>query len=129
MSPLQKLKCFSLFYYQPTVSDAYASVEYITFLSKAGFDPQFTHLVFFMHDTLFNGPYDNIICDEGVRSSTEITWISGPLLLMITFAFGLTGYLLPLAPDRGERDQGGLAIYRGGRALSAGSAISTADLY
>jgi len=85
-----------LFYYQSTVSDAYVSVEFITLYVKSGFLIRNLHtwssscmifcLLAHMITTFAMKAFDR---------PREITWITGVLLLMLTFAFGFTGYLLP----------------------------------
>lgn len=87
---------FLLFYYQPTVSDAHASVEYITFNVKSGFLVRNLHtwssscmiLCLMVHMI-------TAFAMKAFAPPREITWISGSLLLILTFAFGFTGYLLP----------------------------------
>jgi cytochrome b6 len=85
-----------LFYYQPTVSDAHASVEYITNHVSGG------TLIRNMHAW---GSSAMILCVmahlliafamKAFERPREITWVTGAALLVITFAFGFTGYLLP----------------------------------
>ncbi len=85
-----------LFYYQPTVSDAHASVEHITRHVPMG------SLIRNMHTW---GSSCMILCVlvhlliafamKAFEKPRELTWISGCCLLLITFAFGFTGYLLP----------------------------------
>ena len=87
---------FLLFYYQPTVSDAHASVEYITFFVKSGFLIRNLHT--WSSSCMILCLMAHMITSFAMKAFArprEITWISGSLLLMITFAFGLTGYLLP----------------------------------
>lgn len=87
---------FLLFYYQPTVSDAHASVENITYFVKSGFLIRNLHtwssscmiLCLMMHML-------TAFAMKSFAKPREITWISGALLLILTFAFGFTGYLLP----------------------------------
>ncbi|MCC7392807.1 cytochrome bc complex cytochrome b subunit [Candidatus Sumerlaeota bacterium] len=85
-----------LFYYQPTVSDAQASVEFLTR------DVPMGALIRNMHTW---GSSFMIACVmvhmlmafamKAFERPREITWISGVLLMLITFGFGFTGYLLP----------------------------------
>jgi len=85
-----------LFYYQPTVSDAHASVEFLTRHVPMG------SLVRSMHTW---GSSCMIACVlvhmlmafamKAFERPREITWVSGVMLLLITFGFGFTGYLLP----------------------------------
>ncbi len=87
---------FLLFYYQPTVSDANLSVEYITkYVSVGG-------LIRNMHAWSASGmilfAVVHLITAFAMKSfekPRELTWIMGVLLLIITFTFGFTGYLLP----------------------------------
>ena len=85
-----------LFYYQPTVSDAHASVEFITRYVSGG------ALIRNMHTWAASGMILCILAHvittfamKAFEKPREITWITGVLLLMLTFGFGFTGYLLP----------------------------------
>lgn len=85
-----------LFYYQPTVSDAHASVEFLTRHVPMG------SLVRNMHTWASSGMIACVMVHilmafamKAFERPREITWISGVLLLLITFGFGFTGYLLP----------------------------------
>lgn len=85
-----------LFYYQPTVSDAHASVEYITKYVSAGF------LIRNMHtwsaSCMIFCAIVHLLVAFAMKSferPREFTWIFGVALLMLTFVFGFTGYLLP----------------------------------
>ncbi|MBP9854164.1 MAG: cytochrome bc complex cytochrome b subunit [Candidatus Omnitrophica bacterium] len=87
---------FLLFYYQPTVSDAHASVEYITFDVKSGFLIRNLHT--WSSSCMILCLLVHMITTFAMKAFArprEITWISGALLLILTFAFGFTGYLLP----------------------------------
>ena len=85
-----------LFYYEPTVSDAHASVEYISQHVEGG------ALVRNIHSW---GSSCMIFCVlvhmitafamKAFEKPREITWISGVALLFLVFGFGFTGYLLP----------------------------------
>lgn len=87
---------FLLFYYQPTVSDAHASVEYITHYVNSGFLIRNLHtwssscmiLCLLVHVL-------TAFAMKAFASPREVTWLSGAMLLVLTFAFGFTGYLLP----------------------------------
>ncbi len=87
---------FLLFYYQPTVSDAHTSVEYITYHVKTGFLIRNLHtwssscmiLALMVHAI-------TAFAMKGFGRPRELTWVSGSILLVLTFAFGFTGYLLP----------------------------------
>ncbi len=85
-----------LFYYQPTVSDAHASVGFITGQVPGG------ALIRNMHawasSLMIGAVMVHLITTFAMKAFArprELTWMSGALLLGITFAFGFTGYLLP----------------------------------
>lgn len=87
---------FLLFYYQPTVSDAHISVEFITNHVAGG------ALIRNMHAWSSSCMIFSAIVHlltafamKAFEKPREITWITGVLLLLITFTFGFTGYLLP----------------------------------
>lgn len=87
---------FLLFYYQPTVSDAHASVEYITFFVKSGFLIRNLHT--WSSSCMILCLMVHMITSFAMKAFApprEITWLSGSLLMILTFAFGFTGYLLP----------------------------------
>jgi quinol-cytochrome oxidoreductase complex cytochrome b subunit len=85
-----------LFYYQPTVSDANLSVEYIMNYVSAGALIRNMHawsascMIFMAIVHLLTA-----FAMKAFERPREITWITGVLLLFITFALGFTGYLLP----------------------------------
>ncbi len=87
---------FLLFYYQPTVSDANVSVEYINKYVAGGALIHNMHawsssfMIFFAMVHLLTA-----FAMKSFVKPREITWIVGVLLLFITFTFGFTGYLLP----------------------------------
>ena len=87
---------FLLFYYQPTVSDAHVSVEYINKYVAGGALIRNMHawsascMIFFAMVHLLTA-----FAMKSFVKPREITWIAGVLLLFITFVFGFTGYLLP----------------------------------
>lgn len=87
---------FLLFYYQPTVSDANISVEYITKHVSGGALIRNMHtwsaslMIFFAVVHLLTA-----FAMKSFEKPREITWIVGVLLLFLTFTFGFTGYLLP----------------------------------
>lgn len=85
-----------LFYYQPTVSDAHASVEYITEHVTGG------ALIRNMHAWASSAMIGVVLVHllttfamKAFGKPRELTWVTGVLLLGITFTFGFTGYLLP----------------------------------
>lgn len=85
-----------LFYYQPTVSDAHASVEHITNHVRGGALVRNLHtwscslMIFGALVHLFT-----VFAMKAFVKPREITWITGVLLLLMLFGFGFTGYLLP----------------------------------
>lgn len=87
---------FLLFYYQPTVSDAHLSVEFITNHVSAGALIRNMHawsascMVLFAVVHLLTA-----FAMKAFEKPREVTWIMGVLLLFLTFGFAFTGYLLP----------------------------------
>jgi cytochrome b6 len=87
---------FLLFYYQPTVSDANLSVEYITKYVSCGALIRNMHawssslMIFFTVVHLLT-----TFAMKAFDRPREITWVAGVCLLLITYGFGFTGYLLP----------------------------------
>jgi cytochrome b6 len=85
-----------LFYYQPTVSDAHASVEYITNHVPAGALVRNIHA--WASSLMIASVMVHLLTAFAMKAFArprEITWVTGVVLLGITFAFGFTGYLLP----------------------------------
>jgi cytochrome b6 len=85
-----------LFYYEPTVSDAHASVDYITEHVSGG------ALIRNMHAWSSSAMIFCVIAHllttfamKAFEKPRELVWVSGVLLLFLTFGFGFTGYLLP----------------------------------
>jgi len=85
-----------LFYYQPTVSDAHASVDYITHNVVGG------ALVRNLHAWAASALIATVLLHllttfamKAFEKPRELTWLSGVFLLLLTFGFGFTGYLLP----------------------------------
>jgi cytochrome b6 len=85
-----------LFYYQPTVSDAHASVEFITEHVPGG------ALVRNMHawasSMMIAAVMVHLLTTFAMKAFArprELTWVSGVLLLFVTLGLGFTGYLLP----------------------------------
>lgn len=85
-----------LFYYQPTVSDAHASVEFITEDVPGG------GLVRNMHawgsSLMIAAVMVHLLTAFAMKAFArprEITWVTGVALLGLTFGLGFTGYLLP----------------------------------
>lgn len=85
-----------LFYYQPSVSDAHASVEYITNHVPGGALIRNLHawsascmiLCVLVH-------FLTTLAMKAFARPRELTWLSGAALLLLSFGFGFTGYLLP----------------------------------
>ena len=85
-----------LFYYQPTVSDAHASVEFITDQVPAGALVRNVHA--WASSLMIGSVLAHLLTAFAMKAfekPRELTWVTGVLLLGITFAFGFTGYLLP----------------------------------
>lgn len=85
-----------LFYYEPTVSDAYASVQFLTDRVTYG------HLIRDLHAWSASAMIVCVVAHlltafamKAFAPPRELTWIAGVLLLLLTFAFSFTGYLLP----------------------------------
>jgi hypothetical protein len=84
------------FYYKPTPTEAYASIQYIETQVQFGAGIRAIHhwaangmvvmCIAHMIRVFVNGAY---------RAPRELNWIGGVLLLIATLAFGFTGYLLP----------------------------------
>ncbi len=83
-------------YYVPSPQDAYDTVNFIDSSLPAGWLIRGMHrwgatamvalVLLHMLRVLYHGAY---------KYPREITWITGVILLLITLAFGFTGYLLP----------------------------------
>jgi menaquinol-cytochrome c reductase cytochrome b subunit len=83
-------------YYVPEPQQAYASVQYITNELSFGWLIRGLHhwgasamvllVILHMIRVIMYGAY---------KYPREVTWITGVVLLLLTFAFGFTGYLLP----------------------------------
>jgi ubiquinol-cytochrome c reductase cytochrome b subunit len=84
------------FHYDPSIADAYNSVDYITYYAPLGWLVRSLHYynasaivvlaVLHLLRTFAFGAY---------QRPREITWLSGVLLLLVVMAFAFTGYLLP----------------------------------
>lgn len=84
------------FYYQPTPEAAYASIQYIESSVRFGSG------VRAIHSWAANGMI--VLCTAHMlrvfimgafKAPRELNWVSGVVLLVVTLAFGFTGYLLP----------------------------------
>lgn len=85
-----------LFYYEPTVSDAHASIEHITRHVAGG------ALVRNLHTWSASAMIFVVLVHaitafamKAFAPPRELVWLTGVLLLGLTFGFGFTGYLLP----------------------------------
>jgi quinol-cytochrome oxidoreductase complex cytochrome b subunit len=85
-----------LLYYRPTLEEAHESIQYITATAPFGWLIRQLHawgatlmmvaVLLHMLRTFIMGSF---------KRPREITWVIGAALLMMTMAFGFTGYLLP----------------------------------
>lgn len=85
-----------LFYYQPTVTDANLSVEYITNHVSTGGLLRNMHTWSSSAMVLF--AFIHLLVTFAMKAfdkPRELTWLSGVCLLILTFVFAFTGYLLP----------------------------------
>ncbi|KAJ1680601.1 hypothetical protein LUZ63_024179 [Rhynchospora breviuscula] len=67
------------FYYRPTVTEAFSSVQYI--MTEANFG----WLIRSVHRW----------SASGFKKPRELTWVTGVVLAVLTASFGVTGYSLP----------------------------------
>ena len=84
------------FYYQPTPEAAFSSIQYIESQVRFGASVRFIHhwaangmIVMCMAHML------RVFIMGAYKRPRELNWVSGVLLLLLTLAFGFTGYLLP----------------------------------
>ena len=84
------------FYYKPTPEAAYASIQYIET------EVRFGSAIRAVHHWAANGMIVmcvahmiRVFITGAYKAPRELNWVNGILLLIMTFAFGLTGYLLP----------------------------------
>jgi hypothetical protein len=84
------------FYYKPTPAEAYASIQFIESEVLLG------SAVRMIHHWSANGMIVmacahmlRVFIMGAYKSPRELNWVSGVLLLVMTLAFGFTGYLLP----------------------------------
>ena len=85
-----------LFYYEPTVSDAHASVEFISHHVSGG--ALIRNLHTWAASALILTLLAHLLTTFAMKAFVkprELTWLSGVVLLLLTFGFGFTGYLLP----------------------------------
>jgi len=84
------------FYYRPTVTEAFASVEYIMTKVNFGWLIRSTHrwsasmmvLNMILHVC-------RVYLTGGFKKPRELTWVTGVALASVTVSFGVTGYSLP----------------------------------
>lgn len=85
-----------LLYYRPSAESAYESVEFIMTTVKFGWLIRSIHswganlMVFFLFIHMFSTFFM-----KGYRKPREMTWLTGVVLLVLSLAFGFSGYLLP----------------------------------
>jgi quinol-cytochrome oxidoreductase complex cytochrome b subunit len=85
-----------LLYYRPSAAEAFESVQYIMAEVPFGWLIRSIHAwganlfvgVVFLH-------LISVFFLKAYRAPREMTWISGAILLFVTFGFGFSGYLLP----------------------------------
>ncbi|TYH83713.1 hypothetical protein ES332_D02G149600v1 [Gossypium tomentosum] len=73
------------FYYRPTVTEAFASVQYI--MTEVNFGCMMV-LMMILH--VFR-----VYLTGGFKKPRELTWVTGVVLAVLTASFGVTGYSLP----------------------------------
>nr|APP89435.1 cytochrome b6 [Nitella hyalina] len=84
------------FYYRPTVTEAFASVQYIMTEVNFGWLIRSVHrwsasmMVLMMILHVFR-----VYLTGGFKKPRELTWITGVILGVLTVSFGVTGYSLP----------------------------------
>jgi cytochrome b6 len=84
------------FYYRPTVTEAFSSVEYIMTSVNFGWLIRSVHrwsasmmvLNMILHVC-------RVYLTDGFKKPRELTWVTGVLLASVTVSFGVTGYSLP----------------------------------
>nr|YP_010338465.1 cytochrome b6 [Rhodaphanes brevistipitata]UNJ18415.1 cytochrome b6 [Rhodaphanes brevistipitata] len=84
------------FYYRPTVTEAFSSVEYIMTDVNFGWLIRSIHrwsasmmvLMIILHSS-------RVYLTGGFKRPRELTWVTGVLLAVLTVSFGVTGYSLP----------------------------------
>src|SRR5262249_46379086 len=85
-----------LFYYRPTTSEAYESVQFIMTKVEFGWLIRSVHswsanlMIFAAFVHMFS-----VVFLHAYRRPRELTWLSGMALLGLALGFGFSGYLLP----------------------------------
>ena len=85
-----------LLYYRPSATEAYESVQFIVTRVPFGWLVRSIHAwaANLMVATAFAHLF-SVLFLHAYRRPRELTWVSGVILLLLTLAFGFTGYLLP----------------------------------
>ena len=85
-----------LLYYRPSATEAYESVQFIVTRVPFGWLVRSIHAwsANLMVATAFAHLF-SVLFLHAYRRPRELTWMSGVVLLLLTLAFGFTGYLLP----------------------------------
>ena len=84
------------FYYRPTVTEAFSSVQYIMTETNFGWLIRSVHrwsasmMVLMMILHVFR-----VYLTGGFKKPRELTWVTGVVLAVLTASFGVTGYSLP----------------------------------
>lgn len=85
-----------LLYYRPSAGEAYESIQFLMTEVQFGWLIRSIHswaanlMIFTVFVHLFS-----VLFLKAYRAPREITWVSGMALLVLSLAFGFTGYLLP----------------------------------
>ena len=85
-----------LLYYRPSAGEAYESVQFIMARVPFGWLVRSIHA--WSANLMVAAAFAHMFSVrflKAYRPPRELTWISGALLLLLTLAFGFTGYLLP----------------------------------
>jgi quinol-cytochrome oxidoreductase complex cytochrome b subunit len=88
--------CLLMLYYQPTEAAAHASVRTIVHVVPHGWLVRSLHVWgahLFIGTTVLH--FLSVLFTRAYRKPRELTWVSGMVLLVLTLAFGFSGYLLP----------------------------------
>lgn len=88
--------CLLMLYYQPTVATAHPSVRTIMETVPYGWLVRSLHAWgadLFIGTTVLH--FLTVLFSRAYRRPRELTWVTGMLLLVLTLAFGFSGYLLP----------------------------------
>jgi cytochrome b6 len=85
-----------LLYYRPSAAEAYESVQFIVTRVPFGWLVRSIHA--WSANLMVAGAFAHlfsVLFLHAYRRPRELTWMSGVVLLLLTLAFGFTGYLLP----------------------------------